>query len=635
MTQYDLNLRDYLRIIRKRSSILVITIIITTLISTVYVFTRTASYEASTTVRIEARRSVSGIGVESSSINPADMIESETRTIRSYSVMKRAAIALGMVKEGYPLVQINDAISQLQGSVQTERVGYTNMIKIAVISDSPVMAINTANVVDQAYIEENVALKAKEARATRVFIEKQLDIIEKRLKEIDERRRQYTDEVKNIRMAEPIEKKLNSLEFDLAELMQKYTDKHPKVIMVREQIADMERQIKGFSGQEIEYARLARESEVNKKLYGMLKEKLEESRISEAQNVSDVSVVDPAVMAHTSASANKMLGIIVGILLGAVLGLSMIFLFESLDTSIATVEEVENLVKLPVLGMVPSITEDESDKKAGLLQHVIGYIFPYGDKKPEQKPISLITHFKPQAPSSEAFRNIDTNLKLGPNRKTILVTSSGPREGKSTVTCNLGIVMAQTGLKTLLVSADLRRPTISKAFGVRREPGLTELIMGAIKLEDALCSITDILVGGLKFDDIRKTHGLENIWILPSGHLPTNPVELLESKRLIELLDRLKEMFDVILIDAPPVLPVTDSSLIAPHVDCVVIVYEIGRMSREAIMRTKSQMESVGANIAGLVLNNTSPHMEAISTYPYYGRDKYYTRIDTEKKDKA
>jgi len=244
----------------------------------------------------------------------------------------------------------------------------------------------------------------------------------------------------------------------------------------------------------------------------------------------------------------------------------------------------------------------------------------------------LFAHFKPMAPATEAFRNIHTNMKVDHAKRIIVVTSSGPSEGKSTIVSNLGIVMAQSGLKTLLLSADLRRPVLARAFGIKREPGLSELILGAVSIETAINNIADMMVGDLTFEDIRKTAGLDNLFIIPSGHLPTNPVELLESKKLLLLIEELKTMFDVIIFDVPPVLPVTDASLLSAKADSVVLVYESGRTSREALMRAKVQLQSVGAKLEGIILNNTKPQSEAIEVYPYYRRYQkaYYGNPEKE-----
>lgn len=638
MPQYELNLRDYLRILRKRRILIIVTFLVVTASSLFYVSTKPTYFQASTTVKIEERKTVAGLLTEMMVVNPADVMESETKYIKGYPVMKLVAERLGLIKEGSSSEIINSVISQLQGSIETEKVGGTNMIRITATSDTAKKAMDLANTVSEVYIEENLANKARQSRQAKLFIEEQLASLDVRLRKSEDKLRTFGDEAKNVRIADPIQKRLVDLEFQLAELQQKYTDKHPMVMELTDQIEMMRAQLKNMSGEELEYARLMREVEVNKKLYTMLKEKLEETRITEAEKAPDVSIVNPALSPGDPVSSNRFMGMIAGMMLGLVLGVSFAFLFETLDTSIGTIEDVENVVKLPVLGVVPSIDVEDrfKDRPPSLYDRLKQKLFPRQVKSDEEQiAVRLISHYKPQSPIAEAFRNIVTNLKLGPNKKVVLFTSSGPREGKSGIVCNLGIVMAQTGLKVVIVSADLRRPVIAKTFGIPKEPGLNEYITGAAKYEDIVYNITDVLVGKMSFEDIIRTPGLENISIIPTGHLPFNPVDILDSKELKALIEKLREHYDIVLIDSPPVLPVTDASILAPKVDTVIIVYEMGRMSREAVLRTKVQLQSVGAKMSGIILNNTNPHTEAITTYPYYYRDKYkYYDKEEEDKDK-
>jgi len=635
LPQYELNLRDYLRIFRKRRLIILLTFFTVAIASIFFLFNQPIEYQASATIKIEERKTIAGLLTEWIVYNPGDVMESETKVIKGYPVMKGVALKLGKISEQSSLEEINNVISGLQGKVETERISTTNMIRISVKSESARDAMELANTIVEIYKEENLKGKAEQARHAREFIEEQLSSLENRLKITEEQLRKFGEGVQNIRLAEPIQQKLVELEFQLAEMLQKYTEKHPKVIQLKNQIRDMESDIKGFSGQELEYARLNREADVNKKLYAMLKEKLEEARITEAQKVSDVSLVNPAVMPSAPLAGNRLAKLFIGGFLGLILGVSLAFISETLDTSIGTIEDVESVIKLPVLGVIPSF---ESDGKNGkeLFARIKDAFWPKEKTDEEEKYVRLIAHYQPRSPITESYRNIHTNLKLEASKKTIMVTSSNPQEGKSSVVCNLGIVMAQVGLRTLLVSTDLRRPILSKTFGIKKEPGLHELLMGLVKLEEVLNNITDIMLGEMSFEDVRKTPGIENIWILPSGNLPGNPVELLESKAMETLIQTLKQQFDVIIFDMPPVLPVTDASILAPKMDCTVIVYEIGRTGREALMRTKIQLESAGAKIAGVVLNHTKAQTEAISNYPYYHyKYKYYGREEKEKGQKV
>ncbi len=325
-------------------------------------------------------------------------------------------------------------------------------------------------------------------------------------------------------------------------------------------------------------------------------------------------MVDPAVMPASPVNTRGKMNLLIGGLMGLILGIVLAFIFEALDTSIGTIEDVENLVRLPVLGVIPSARGELRKRKIKYKKN----ISPVMRKEAEEAYIRLIVHHRPRSVMAEACRNIRTNLKLGPSRRTILVTSSGPHEGKSTIFANLGLAVAQTGAKTLLACCDLRRPSTAKTFGIKREPGLTELVAGTADMEEALRHIRDVGVPG----ETAKSSGIKNLWVLPSGHVPANPAEVLESGRWWELIEELKEQFDFIFFDSPPVLPVTDASLLASRVDIVVLCYEIGKISREGLLRAKAQLESVGADISGVILNQIKLRTGAIPIYTYYQYDK-------------
>jgi polysaccharide biosynthesis transport protein len=681
--QYELNLRDYLRIFRKRKGLIIFTFLIVTSGSLLLTPKVTPTYKSSATIKIEERKTIAGLLTEWIVYNPGDVMQSESKFITSFPVLLKVSVVLKKVPlewfidasrsgstgitsrakqdipEPYMALQgramkiermeeinrivdylqdkivepdrvdeVNQIVSSIQMKLETERVADTNMIRIIATADQPKTAADLANVVSGVYVLENLNEKNKQARHAREFIEDQLATLEHKLKDTEVKFKNFDGGSSQVRLAGPIEEKLVELQFKLAELLQRYTEKHPQVIQLRDQIKGLESQVQGFSDKQLEYTGLSREVEVNRKLYSMLKEKLEEARITEQQKVSDVSIVDPAVSSDAPITADNSIKIIMGAFMGLILGVAFAFIIETFDTSIGTIEDVENVIKLPVLGIVPPI-EEELFPKRNMFRRIKDRFIPHVKSAAEERMVHLFAHYMPQSPITESFRNIHTNLKLNSDRKAILVTSSGPREGKSSVVCNLGLVMAQIGLKTLLVSTDLRRPILERMFGIAREPGLNEVAMGTVPLDSALKNITDILLGNIGLEDIRKTPGIENIWILPAGHLPQNPVEILESKALSELISKLKARFDVIIFDTPPVLPVTDASLLAPKVDAVFMVYEIGRTSREGLMRAKVQLEAVNAKIVGVVLNHTQAQTEQISAYPYYKKYKYYGKEET------
>ena len=374
---------------------------------------------------------------------------------------------------------------------------------------------------------------------------------------------------------------------------------------------------------------MQREVEVNRKLYSILRERLEEARIAEAEKVPDVSIVNPALLPTSPVNVRPKLYAFIGGMLGLLIGMVLSFVVESFDTSMGTIEDVEAALKIPVLGVVPSVAHG-SAKSANLFQRFRRSIFGRKNDREEEIRIRLISHYRPTSPIAEAFRNIKTNLQLSPLRKTFLITSSSAEEGKTTTLTNLGLVCAQDGFKTLLVSSDLRRPAIAESFGLDRKAGLCDFITGTAPLKDCLRSFSDIILAQPNIDDMLKDPGLSHLWILPSGSYPHNPTEILNSSEFSSLIQRLKQDFDVLLFDSPPILPVTDASILATKVDKVVLCYEIGRTSRDALIRAKTQLNSVNADIQGVVLNHIKQTVEAGTTYPYYYWYRYYRRKPDE-----
>lgn len=213
-------------------------------------------------------------------------------------------------------------------------------------------------------------------------------------------------------------------------------------------------------------------------------------------------------------------------------------------------------------------------------------------------PNTLITISNPRSPVAEAFRTLRTNLEfssLDKSLRTILVTSAGAEEGKSTTLANLAVTIAQSGKRVILVDADLRRPTQHQIFGLKSTPGLTDMVR-----DDALVA-----------NPPTQDSGVQNLKILTSGQQPPNPAEILGSKRLGEILDALLASSDMVLFDAPPVLAVTDAAVLASRVDGVLLVVSAGKTKRENARQAQTQLEKINARLIGAILNNASPDSNA------------------------
>ena len=321
---------------------------------------------------------------------------------------------------------------------------------------------------------------------------------------------------------------------------------------------------------------------MNENVYLMMREKWEEARITEAGQIGMVQVIDSAKEPKWPIRPRKKLNLLLGMIIGLGLGIGATLLMDYLDDSLKDIEEVERHTGLRVLGSIPQIKVNE--KKKSLRKTT--------DSSDEQEIVTLasrlVTHLEPRSPVSEAYRSFRTNIQFSRfdrPLKTLLVTSAGPGEGKSTTVANLAITMAQMGTKTLLVDADLRRPVLDSIFKCKRSLGLTDILLGNNHLDAAL-------------------HELEvkNLSLLCCGTLPPNPAELLSSQAMRDLLEQLQKKFEVILFDSPPVVAVTDAAVLGAHADGVVLVISSGETTRKAENRAKTLLNNVRAQILGTVL---------------------------------
>ena len=296
--------------------------------------------------------------------------------------------------------------------------------------------------------------------------------------------------------------------------------------------------------------------------FGLLVNQLETPQGSGTSPVK-VSVVQEAQLPLTPVAPNKKVDIGLGILLGLALGVALAVLLDVLDTSVKSAEELEAATESAVLG-------------------VIGF-----DSDATKSP--LIVQTDPHSPRAEAFRQLRTNLQfvdIDHPVKSIVITSSIPQEGKSTTTANLAITLAQAGLKVVLVEADLRRPKLMQYLGVEGAVGVTSVLIGRVSLDDAL-----------------QPWGNGSLMVLPAGPTPPNPSELLGSQGMADLISQLEARADIVLVDAPPLLPVTDAAVLAKICDGALLIVRHGLTSREQVIRAVESLRVVDAHLIGNVLN--------------------------------
>lgn len=449
---------------------------------------------------------------------------------------------------------------------------------------------------------------------------------------------------------------LNAMENERTTLLIRRTARDPDVITLTVRVREMEEQIRslattylqGLSNQvvsidselarfnaqmervpakEIAYARLIRQPKVLEELYVTLQARLKEAEIIQAVEDPSVRVVDTALLPQEPIKPNKPLVVLMGGMLGLMTGIGGAFLRKSLDRKIRSRDDVVRITGLPVLGIIPRIDSAVERKQIGAsaLKRLAmlssastgaatGRALAKGTEDETPAFASrLVTGNDPRNPISEAYRTLRTNItfaRMENAPKTIVFSSPMPGDGKSTSASNLAITLAQQGVNVLLIDADMRRGVLNEVFHQGRDPGLSNVIMAGADIEAA---IRRIPIGS-------ETH----IDFLPTGTLPPNPAELLGSQRMRELLTRLEAVYDMVILDSPPLNVVTDAALLGTKADGVLVVTRVGKTDIQELEFAMLQLANVRAPVLGIVLNDVDVRGSARYGYGGYGSYSYY-----------
>jgi len=333
----------------------------------------------------------------------------------------------------------------------------------------------------------------------------------------------------------------------------------------------------------IEYGTLTRAAVSNRQIFAGLLQRMTETGISSEIKSSHIRIVDLAERPRAPSSPNHRNDMLLALLGGGMLGVGLAFFFEYIDSRIKSPDELKQHLGLPFLGMVPSLFGDATENL-------------------------LISNGVP-TDFAESFRSIRTNLLFSSaeeSGRTVVITSTGPGEGKTVVATNLAVALAQAGQRVLFIDADMRRPRAHRIFDVPREPGLSNVLVGNAKASES----------------VRKTT-VSGLWILPAGLHPPNPAELLGSKRFKEFMASVVQHFDWVIVDTPPVMTVTDASLVAHETMGVVFVVGSEMTSRHVALRAIEQLEQAKARFIGAILNRVDLKHNAYY-YSHYYRREYY-----------
>ena len=343
-----------------------------------------------------------------------------------------------------------------------------------------------------------------------------------------------------------------------------------------------------------EYSEASKEYELQKNMLANMQAKFATEQVDLTMPKSPITIHEDAEVAMRPTKPNVPLNLILGAIVGLAFGIGLAFFLEYLDTSVKTLEDVERYLQVPVLAVIP--------RDVGVLHKQSGL-----------------------TPDAEAYRILRTNIEF--NRKSadansITIVSGGAGEGKSTTLVNLAYICAQGGYNTLMIDGDLRRPKLHTFFDINNSVGLTNYLTTELMLEDVILQTP-----------------VDNLYFMPSGILPADAAGILNSRRMSELIADVKNRFDLVLIDSPPILGVSDAAVLASEVDLTMVVIQHRKLPRSMLLRVKQCVENVGGNLLGVVLNNVdvrsdSQYQYYTSYYTYYSPTNTQTRT-TRRKDRS
>jgi len=454
---------------------------------------------------------------------------------------------------------------------------------------------------------------------------------------------------------------VSQLEATVATVAQRYKDKHPKMVAARAAmkeardslrravldqpnvlqnmlqqaratesslqtaVQEQEKAALALNKAAIGYQQLARQAETDRALYESVLRQIKQTDVSKDVKMTAVSVVEHSPLSRSPVSPSTSKTLVLGLLGGLAAGLAFIFGADTIDRSVKTVDQAESVFGLPVLAAVPE-TKDEAKVARPGRTH---------DGASTYRVISDV----PEGPAAEAFRNLRAALSLlGPEseRKISLFTSAVPNEGKSFTSTNYAVALAQQGYRVLLIDGDLRRPSLHKVFGLTGKwktnanyieaPGFVDCLVGGAKLESAARPISaeeiDVVGEAIAMRGKMHTGTGGQLYVLAGGHRAPNPAEILSGASFAKLLADAARIFDRVVLDSAPVLAVSDTLLMAPHVQTVCVIIRARKTPRAAVQRALSLIAAAGTRPAGLVLNRL-PQSHGYGYYYYYASPGY------------
>jgi tyrosine-protein kinase Etk/Wzc len=509
-------------------------------------------------------------------------------------------------------------VSEVRALLSVKETSRSTGILVARYEDpDPVRAAATLNAIAQAYLRRNVERKSTEAAQMVAFLESQLPVLKAKVDEAEAALNDFQRGRRSIDLSHEaeamlaqsvrIETALQELQLQATDLRQRFTESHPSVLAAQQKIARLraeragiEEQMSGLPKRELDSARLARDVTVASELYVLVLNKAQELKVARSGVVGNVTVLDPAETPRGPARPRRAVVMYVALLLGLGAGVAAALARRALTEGADDPDEIEARTGLPVFVMVPhSDTEGRLDREA---RRVPGAFR------------TALAEASPDDLAIEGLRSLRTALQFAlveARNNVIALGAPAPGVGKSFVSVNLAHLLAAAGRRVLLVDGDLRRGRLHRYFSLDRTPGLSDAVSGTIPLEQAL----------------RRT-GIERLDVLSTGRIPPNPAELLASHRFQQLLASVSERYDLVLVDTPPVLAVTDPALVARLAAVNLLVLRAGAHSIAEISQAAKHLAQAGVKLQGAILNEVQGTRGG-----RYGRGGRYYRYDYRSDD--
>ena len=507
-----------------------------------------------------------------------------------------------------------DVVTRLQKNVLAAEQGKeSGILQLSYENEDPMLAEAVIARVADAYVRQNVERSSAEAASQLDFVREQLPVVRRQVEQAQVAMTAYQSKANSVDITMQtkglldqevaVEASIQQLRLKQAEMDRSFTREHPAYRALLSQISSLEGRKVGFQRQvgqlpdtQQELLRLTRDLQVSNEMYTALLNQAQQLDVARAGAVGNVRIVDPAAVdiAHP-VKPRKSLIVAIATLLGAFLATAFVFLQRMLNPGIEDPAVIEEL-GLPVYAAIPlSVSTTLPKLRKG----------KHGTRVVADGRQHLLAVSSPADPTVEALRSLRTSLHFAMlEAKNNILTISGPRPGvgKTFVSSNLGAVIAQAGQRVLVIDADMRKGTLHKLLGISHQKGLSDVLGGKLAVEAA----------------IHPVPGLDNMHYMVRGDIPPNPAELLMHPRFQQMLESLSAQYDLIIVDTPPILAVTDAALVATHAGSSLLVTRFGVNQAKEILLTLQRFEQNGVQIKGAIFNAVEKRATGYYSYGYY-----------------